>query len=101
MSGSNGAGEPGAPSVIVERVGKVGVVRLNRPAKLNSLNPDAIKQLREGFVAHAIDDGVNAVLLEGEGRSFCAGGDQSGHPAIAPSPSSPTAACTAPSVRSR
>ncbi|HEY9414163.1 MAG TPA: enoyl-CoA hydratase-related protein [Pseudonocardia sp.] len=78
MSGSNGAGDSGAPSVIVERVGKVGIVRLNRPTKLNSLNPDAIKGLREGFVAHAIDDSVNAVLLEGEGRSFCAGGDQSG-----------------------
>ncbi|HTK62875.1 MAG TPA: enoyl-CoA hydratase-related protein [Pseudonocardia sp.] len=78
MSASNGAGQVDAPAVIVERIGKVGVVRLNRPTKLNSLNPDAIRQLRDGFAAHAVDDGVNAVLLEGEGRSFCAGGDQSG-----------------------
>ncbi|MCF7550773.1 enoyl-CoA hydratase/isomerase family protein [Pseudonocardia sp. WMMC193] len=73
MSGST----PAAPAVVVEREGRLGVVRLNRPTKLNSLDAEAIQGVRDGFAAHGADDAVTAVLLEGEGRSFCAGGDQS------------------------
>lgn len=77
-SGTDGADQPDQPAVVVEREGKLGIVRLNRPAKLNSLNAAAFRGIQDGFAEHGLDDRVTAVLLEGEGRSFCAGGDQSG-----------------------
>lgn len=78
VSATNGAAASDAAAVVVEREGRLGIVRLNRPAKLNSLNADVMRGVRDGFEQHGADDSVTAVLLEAEGRSFCAGGDQSG-----------------------
>ncbi|GAA3238671.1 enoyl-CoA hydratase/isomerase family protein [Pseudonocardia petroleophila] len=73
------AGPAGSgPPVVVESVGRVGVVRLDRPGKLNALDGPTISALRAAVARCAADDGIAAVLLEGAGRSFCAGGDQSG-----------------------
>lgn len=53
----------------------VAVLRLNRPAVLNAINP----AMAEGLLAHvreiAARNDVRAILLAGEGRAFCAGGD--------------------------
>ena len=50
-------------------------VRLDRPEKLNALTLDTLHQLAE--VAHDLrrDKSVRAVVLSGEGESFCAGLD--------------------------
>ncbi|HKH07819.1 MAG TPA: enoyl-CoA hydratase/isomerase family protein [Agromyces sp.] len=50
-------------------------VTLNRPARLNAVDPDAIHRWRE--IAHEIAerDDVGAVLFDAVGRAFCAGGD--------------------------
>ena len=50
-------------------------VRLDRPEKLNALTLDTLRQLVE--VAHDLrrDKSVRAVVLSGEGESFCAGLD--------------------------
>lgn len=77
MSGGDGSCQESEAAVVVEKEGRLGVVRLNRPSKLNSLNAEVIQGIRVGFAAHSADDSVTAVLLEAEGRSFCAGGDQS------------------------
>lgn len=52
-------------------------VVLDNPAKLNALNEDAVCGLGEVY-AEAADAGVRALLLRGEGRSFCAGRDIAG-----------------------
>ena len=70
------AAEDEVPPVVVESVGRVGVVRLDRPGKLNALDGRTIGALRAAIARCAADDQVGAVLVEGAGRSFCAGGDQ-------------------------
>lgn len=48
---------------------------LNRPARLNAVDPDAIARWQE--LAHEIAerDDIGAVLFDANGRAFCAGGD--------------------------
>lgn len=53
----------------------VAEVVLDRPAKLNTLDPAALAALREVFVDLAGRQGLRGVLLRGEGRAFCAGRD--------------------------
>lgn len=48
---------------------------LNRPSKLNALNPAVFVQLREHLEAIAKDKRIGVVVLAGAGRSFCAGHD--------------------------
>ncbi len=53
----------------------VGVITLNRPDRLNALTFASYEELRD-FFAHL--DGradVRALVLQGEGRAFCSGGD--------------------------
>lgn len=54
-----------------------GVARLtlNRPEKHNALNGTLIAELDSAADALAADDAVRIVVLSGEGKSFCAGGD--------------------------
>ncbi|WP_439031493.1 enoyl-CoA hydratase-related protein [Gordonia terrae] len=61
--------------VVVERIGAVAVVRLNRPDRLNAFTEDIRVQLIEAFDTCDADDGVRAVVLTGTGRAFCAGAD--------------------------
>ena len=48
---------------------------LNRPDKLNALTPGSFVALREHIEAIAADESVRCVVLQGAGRSFCAGHD--------------------------
>src|ERR1700727_3129657 len=50
-------------------------VRLNRPDKLNALDADMFRALREASAALAKRDDVRVVVLSGSGRAFCAGLD--------------------------
>jgi len=62
-------------SVLYEVDGKVGIVALNRPAKLNALSMELRLEL-ERVLRHADDDASTSVIvLRGEGRSFCVGFD--------------------------
>jgi len=62
-------------SILISLEAGVLGVTLNRPDKLNALNPEMHKLLR-GALERARDDaGVRAVLLTGAGRGFCAGQD--------------------------
>jgi len=53
----------------------VTTLMLNRPDKLNALNPPLFVELREHVDALAKDERVHCVVLTGAGRSFCAGHD--------------------------
>jgi len=48
---------------------------LNRPEKHNALNREMIAELRVATARLASDDSVRVVVLSGNGKSFCAGGD--------------------------
>ncbi|MEM9464723.1 MAG: enoyl-CoA hydratase/isomerase family protein [Actinomycetota bacterium] len=53
----------------------VATLTLNRPDKLNALNPAVFIELRAHLDAIAEDDTVRCMVLQGAGRSFCAGHD--------------------------
>jgi 2-(1,2-epoxy-1,2-dihydrophenyl)acetyl-CoA isomerase len=50
-------------------------IRLNRPESANGLNIELLKALHEVVMQVHGDGRVRAVLITGEGRNFCAGGD--------------------------
>jgi enoyl-CoA hydratase/carnithine racemase len=53
----------------------VATLTLNRPEKLNALNPATFHELRAHLDAIDGDASVRCVVLTGAGRSFCAGND--------------------------
>jgi enoyl-CoA hydratase/carnithine racemase len=61
--------------LISERQGKVLVLTLNHAGKGNSLHPQLVRELSEGLCAAADDNSLNAVILTGSGKTFCAGLD--------------------------
>lgn len=66
----------GSDEVLTEVDGNVGLITLNRPKAINSLNQPMIDALSAVLTDWARDDKVRAVLLSGAGeRGLCAGGD--------------------------
>jgi enoyl-CoA hydratase/carnithine racemase len=61
--------------VIVERVGRVGVITLNRPEQLNTLHPGQGREMREAVFELDADPQIGAIVMTANGRAFCAGGD--------------------------
>jgi enoyl-CoA hydratase len=56
--------------------GRVGHIRLNRPAKINALNLEMIDAVRSALAEWSADPRIVAVLIDGAGeRGLCAGGD--------------------------
>ncbi|MBV2235403.1 MAG: enoyl-CoA hydratase/isomerase family protein [Sterolibacterium sp.] len=53
----------------------VGIITLNRPDKLNAISWELAEELAALLLKLRFDDGVRTLLLTGEGRAFCAGGD--------------------------
>jgi len=59
-----------------ERDGRIALVTVRRPSKLNALNADTIAELTAVFTELGADDAVGAVVLTGEGeKAFVAGAD--------------------------
>jgi enoyl-CoA hydratase len=63
------------PVVLVEDLGPVRRLTMNRPGALNALNGALIEALSEAIRAAGDDPGVSVVILRGAGRAFCAGYD--------------------------
>lgn len=62
--------------VLTEVEGSVGLITLNRPKAINSLNQPMVDALSAILTGWAGDDAVHAVVLSGAGeRGLCAGGD--------------------------
>jgi 2-(1,2-epoxy-1,2-dihydrophenyl)acetyl-CoA isomerase len=57
--------------------GRVGTLTFNRPEKLNALNTELIDQSIATLRAWSTDSEVAAIVVTGNGRAFCAGGDVS------------------------
>lgn len=62
----------------VEKADKLATVTLNRPDSLNAVNPQMHHELERIWVDLTEDSDVNAILLTGAGKAFCAGGDVKG-----------------------
>ena len=50
-------------------------VLLNRPETVNAFNLDMIELFQKHLISLAMDDSVSALIISGEGKAFCAGGD--------------------------
>jgi Enoyl-CoA hydratase/isomerase len=61
--------------VRVDREGDSLTITLNRPGRLNALDAAMRDALAEALTVAGADPDVRRVMLRGEGRAFCAGGD--------------------------
>jgi len=64
-----------SPLVLRNDADGVATLTLNRPDKLNALNPAVFIELRQHLADIAQDEEVKCVVLTGAGRAFCAGHD--------------------------
>lgn len=63
------------PCLEFELKDHIAVVRLNRPEKKNSLNPEMVVRLAETWTRVQCDPEVRVIVLTSVGNVFCAGGD--------------------------
>ncbi|WP_018181797.1 enoyl-CoA hydratase/isomerase family protein [Kaistia granuli] len=63
------------PEIRFERRGHAGIVTLCRPGALNALSHGMVQSLATTLAAWKDDPAVRLVIIRGEGRAFCAGGD--------------------------
>ena len=62
--------------ILFAKQGRIGLVTLNRPQALNALTRTMCIALHRQLMDWAMDDDVQAVVVEGAGgKAFCAGGD--------------------------
>src|SRR5262245_11562849 len=63
-------------NLIIEREGRVAIITINRPEKLNALNTATRREFGEALDLFRIDDNVRVVVVTGAGeKSFVAGAD--------------------------
>ncbi len=61
--------------LLVETHGRVGLVRLNRPQRMNALNDALAAELATALAAFDADPGIGAIVITGNDRAFAAGAD--------------------------
>ncbi len=62
-------------TIIVERRGRVGIIRFNRPQALNALNATLKNEFLGAVEAFDADANVGCILLTGSDKAFAAGAD--------------------------
>ncbi len=62
-------------TILVETLGKVGLVRLNRPQVLNALNDQLMTELGQALMDFDSDDDIGAMVITGNDKAFAAGAD--------------------------
>ena len=61
--------------VTTEVVERTGIITLDRPRALNSLNGEMVALIAGALDAWRDDDAIDRVVLRSSGKHFCAGGD--------------------------
>jgi 2-(1,2-epoxy-1,2-dihydrophenyl)acetyl-CoA isomerase len=69
--------QPEDGPLLIRREGRVLILTLNRPERLNALTPELHHALHAAVLDAAHDATVGALVLTGAGRAFCSGGDMS------------------------
>jgi len=67
-----------APHALLERRGRVGLITLNRPERLNAWSGEMARLVAEYIEECNQDDAVGAIVITGAGRGFCSGADLTG-----------------------
>ena len=55
--------------------GGIAVVLLNRPDAFNAFNLELVREMADRLIEVGADGAVRGVVISGEGKAFCAGGD--------------------------
>jgi enoyl-CoA hydratase/carnithine racemase len=61
--------------ILYAKDGHVATITLNRPAKRNAYSETMVHEILEALADARDDDEIRAVIITGEGKGFCAGGD--------------------------
>ena len=61
--------------IVFTETNQTGIIKLNRPKALNALNLEMAKKFHDKLLEWEEKDNILRVLLVGEGKHFCAGGD--------------------------
>jgi enoyl-CoA hydratase len=62
-------------NIIVERRGRVGLIRLNRPQALNALNSALMRELAAAVDDFEADSNIGCMIIAGSEKAFAAGAD--------------------------
>ena len=62
-------------SVRIETDGKIATITLDRPERMNAINPDMAQDLDRFWAEFDQDDALHVAIITGAGRAFCAGRD--------------------------
>ena len=62
-------------TIITEVHGKVGLIRLHRPAALNALNDQLMNELGAAMCAYDADEAIGCLVITGSEKAFAAGAD--------------------------
>ncbi len=61
--------------ILIEKIGKVGLITLNRPQAYNALNLELLEELMSALADYDEQDDVGAMVITGNQKSFAAGAD--------------------------
>ena len=64
--------------VLYSEIDNIAILTLNRPEKLNAYNANIFNGLKEGIKKIENNENINAIVITGAGRGFCAGADMEG-----------------------
>lgn len=62
-------------NVLLKKENNIGILSINRPDELNSLNSAVLSELNMVIDEISIDDDIHVLIITGEGRAFVAGAD--------------------------
>src|SRR5512143_246526 len=62
-------------SIKLTRDAEIALVMLNRPQAYNAIDPELVQGLAAQLMTLAVDPEVRGLVISGEGKAFCAGGD--------------------------
>jgi len=62
-------------NILIESLGRVGLITLNRPKALNALNDALMSELGQALLSFDRDDDIGAIVITGSERAFAAGAD--------------------------
>ncbi|MCP4720510.1 MAG: enoyl-CoA hydratase/isomerase family protein, partial [Desulfobacteraceae bacterium] len=62
-------------SIIYEKTGKIGLIKLNRPKVLNAMNQQLWIEIQDALEIVRQDNSIKALIITGVGRAFSTGAD--------------------------
>jgi enoyl-CoA hydratase len=61
--------------VLSEVIGKVGLIRINRPEAMNALNNDVVDGIAAAIDTYEADENIGCIVITGNEKAFAAGAD--------------------------